>query len=187
MSTRSDIQTAPSLPTLIAKAFHDDDALIELSQAFAPATIERIAGQLIVSPGTGGKTGRKNSRLTRILDEYAEAHGYASFDSSTGFHMPDDDAPGPDGALITNERWNQLTEAEKDGLPPLVPDVIVELRSKSQIAPKVGIDILWDKCERWHDYKVGYVVLLDPYKRRIDEWGIKPPDFPDLSSIFDLN
>jgi Uma2 family endonuclease len=142
MSMSRDITAAPSLPGLIAKAFHDDNALIELSQVFAPATIERFGGQLIVSPGAGGKTGRRNSRLTRILDEYAETYGYVSFDSSTGFHMPDDDTPGPDGALITKERWNQLTEAEKEGLPPLVPDVVVELRSKSQIAPKVGMDVL---------------------------------------------
>jgi len=58
-----------------------------------------------VSPGTGGETGRRNSRLTRLLDEYAETHGFVSFDSSTGFHMPDDDAPSADHALLKNERW----------------------------------------------------------------------------------
>jgi len=62
-----------------------------------------------------------------------------------------------------------------------------QLRSIRQIPPTVGIDMLWNTCERWRDYTVGYVVLLDPCKKRIDDWGVKPPDFPDLSSIFDLS
>jgi len=168
--------------SLMERALFDDDALIELSRALRPARVERLDGKIVVSPGTGGETGRRNSRLTRLLDEYAETHGFVSFDSSTGFHMPDDDAPSADHALLKNERWDGLTPEQRRKLPPLAPDAVVELCSENER----GRPSIVTKCERWFAYGVGYVVLLDPFTEAVREWGVRPPDFPDLSVIFKL-
>jgi len=168
---------------LMERALFDDDALIELAAELRPATVERIDGKLVVSPGTGGVTGRINSRLTRILDEYAESHGYASFDSSTGFHMPDHNTPSADHALVTFVRWEALSEQERMKLPPLVPDITVELLSERDRERK---EITEKKCERWFTYGVAYVVLVDPFSQALSEWGTAPADFPDLRVLFNL-
>jgi Uma2 family endonuclease len=167
---------------LVERALVDDDALIELSHALRPARVERLDGRLLVSPGTGGETGRRNSRLTRLLDEFAEAFEYVSFDSSTGFRMPNGDAPSADGALIATARWETLTSDQRRTLPPLVPDVVVELRSESDR----GRSSIVAKCERWFGQGVGFVVLIDPFEADIRTWGDAPASFPDLSPILRL-
>lgn len=168
--------------TLMDRAIVDDDALMELSEALRPSRVERLGGKIVVSPGTGGETGRRNSRLTRLLDEYAETHGFESFDSSTGFHVSDGDAPSADHALLKTERWNALTPEDRRKLPPLAPDVVVELRSENDR----GREAIAEKCERWVAYGVGYVVLLDPFTKTIREWGVQAPGFPDLTAVFNL-
>jgi Uma2 family endonuclease len=167
---------------LVDRALVDDDALIELSHALRPSRVERLEGRLLVSPGTGGETGRRNSRLTRLLDEFAEAHGYVSFDSSTGFRMPNGDAPSADGALLESARWEALTSDQRRTLPPIVPDVVVELRSESDRSRSSIVA----KCERWFGYGVGCVVLLDPFEATLRIWGAAPASFPDLSSTLHL-
>jgi Uma2 family endonuclease len=177
---RSELLTAidVALHTLTNQAFEDDDALLALSDRLQ-ARIERIDGQLVVSPGTGGLSGRRNSRLTAILDGWARTHGYVSFDSSTGFHMPNDDTPSPDHALIAVARWEALTEAQQRTLPPMVPDIVVEIRSESDSRSSAVA-----KCERWFSlYLVGCVTLLDPMLKKIGEWDKKPPDWPDLGEV----
>jgi Uma2 family endonuclease len=168
--------------TLMDRALVDDDALIELSAALRPARVERLDGKIVVSPGTGGETGRRNSRLTRLLDQYAETHDFVSFDSSTGFHMPDHDTPSADHALLRNERWALLSPEEKTKLPPVAPDVIVELCSENER----GRTSIVTKCERWFGYGVGYVVLIDPFSQTIRAWGTAPDEFPDLSTILKM-
>jgi Uma2 family endonuclease len=37
----------------------------------------------------------------------------------------------PDAAWVKLERWEALTEAEQDGFPPLCPDFVIELRSRT--------------------------------------------------------
>ncbi len=168
--------------TLMDRAIVDDDALMELSEALRPSRVERLGGKIVVSPGTGGETGRRNSRISRLLDEYAETHGFESFDSSTGFHLSDGDAPSADHALLKTERWNALTPEERRRLPPLAPDVVVELRSENER----GRAAIVEKCERWVAHGVAYVVLLDPFAKTIREWGAAPVGFPDLTGVFDL-
>jgi Uma2 family endonuclease len=67
-------------------------------------------------------------------------------------------------------------------LPPLAPDVVVELRSENDR----GREAIAEKCERWVAYGVGYVVLLDPFTKTIREWGVQPLGFPDLTAVFNL-
>ena len=39
----------------------------------------------------------------------------------------------PDASLVQLERWQALSEAERDGFPPLCPDLVVELASPSDL------------------------------------------------------
>lgn len=84
---------------------------------------------LIMSP-TGGKTGRRNTRLTQRLANWAEKDGTGeAFDSSTGFSLPNGTKRSPDASWVRRSRWEALTEAQQEEFLPLCPDFVVELRS----------------------------------------------------------
>jgi len=91
-------------------------------------------GELIVMSPTGGTAGRKNSRLTQQIRNWADQNLTGEvFDSSTVFSFPNGARKSPDVSWIKLDRWNQLTEAQQDGFPPLAPDFVIELVSPSDI------------------------------------------------------
>ena len=79
-------------------------------------------GELIVMSPTGGTAGRKNSRLTQQVRNWADRNAQGEvFDSSTVFILPNGARKSPDVSWIELNRWNQLTTAQQDGFPPLAP------------------------------------------------------------------
>ena len=102
----------------------------EVCAANPEAVLELAAdGTLIEMTPTGGSTGARNSRLVAQLENWAVAAdlGWIVFDSSTGFLLPDGSVRSPDASVVRLERWQALSEAERDGFPPLCPDLVVEL------------------------------------------------------------
>jgi Uma2 family endonuclease len=81
---------------------------------------------------TGGSTSIRNTRLLMRLQLWADRQGdWKVFDSSAGFLLPDGSVRSPDASLVLLERWQALSEAERDGFPPLCPGLVVELASPS--------------------------------------------------------
>ena len=54
-----------------------------------------------------------------------------SFDSSTGFRLPNGAIRSPDAAWIKTQRWQALTQNQRRSFAPLCPDFVIELRSSS--------------------------------------------------------
>jgi len=46
-------------------------------------------------------------------------------DSCAGFLLPDGSVRSPDASVVRTERRQALSEAERDGFPPLCPDLVV--------------------------------------------------------------
>jgi Uma2 family endonuclease len=91
-------------------------------------------GELIIMSPTGGTAGRKNRRLTQQLGNWADRDGTGEvFDSSTVFVLPNGARRSPDVSWIRLERWNQLSQAQQDGFPPIVPNFVIELVSPSDL------------------------------------------------------
>ena len=89
-------------------------------------------GELVLMPPTGGNTGRRNSDLTYQIESWNRRRKLGVvFDSSTIFSLPNGAERSPDVAWVSLARWNALTPAEQDSFPPLCPDFVIELRSKS--------------------------------------------------------
>ncbi|MGF1519754.1 MAG: Uma2 family endonuclease [Nodosilinea sp.] len=89
-------------------------------------------GELVLMPPTGGNTGRRNSDLTTDITLWNRRSKLGVvFDSSTIFRLPNGAERSPDVAWVSLERWHALTAAEQDSFPPLCPDFVIELRSKS--------------------------------------------------------
>ena len=58
------------------------------------------------------------------------------FGSSTGFRFPDNSVLSPGASLVRLDRWQALTPEQRRGFAPLCPDLVVELASPSDEAPR---------------------------------------------------
>jgi Uma2 family endonuclease len=141
-----------------------DDELFELCQVNCDLRIERTAdGEIWVIPPTGGETGRQNSSLTAQLNRWSELDGSGvSFDSSTGFLLPNGAERSPDAAWVALTRWQALSAEAHAKFPPLCPDFVVELRSRSD-----ELGHLRAKMEEYRVCGARLGWLIDPAERRV--------------------
>ena len=120
-------------------------------------------GDLIIISPTGGKTGIRNSKLNFRLSLWAEEDGKGQvFDSSTIFKLPNGAQRSPDLAWVRNERWQALTEEQQEKFPPLCPDFVVELRSRTD-----SLKTLQAKLQEYLDNGAQLGWLIDPVEKRV--------------------
>ncbi|HVS80741.1 MAG TPA: Uma2 family endonuclease [Pyrinomonadaceae bacterium] len=141
-----------------------DEEFDELCRLNPELQIERTSqGELVIMAPTGGKTGRRNAKLIVAFGLWAEKDGTGqSFDSSTLFCLPNSARRSPDVSWVRNQRWNALSAEEQEKFPPLCPDFVVELRSRT--------DALKDLQEKLEEYlangaQLGW--LIDPLERKV--------------------
>lgn len=139
--------------------------------------VELIDGAITMTPTTI-ETGRQNARLTAFLVAWADANGFVAFDSNAGFKVSKKTVLSPDGALIPLERWNELSESERAEYGRMVPEIVVELASKSD-----SVETARKKCANWFDRGAQYTVLLDPKNAGAESWGEAPPNFPSPEEL----
>lgn len=104
---------------------------IKLCAANPDMRLERSAqGELIVMSPTGGETGNWNAQINGEIYLWNRQTGQGkSFDSSTGFSLPNGGDRSPDAAWIPLEKWQFLTPEERRGFLPLCPEFAIELLS----------------------------------------------------------
>lgn len=115
-----------------------DEQFFQLCQNNHDLRFERTAtGEVIIMPPTGSETGDRNADLTYQLRAWSRQNRIGkSFDSSTGFKLPNAAERSPDASWVKMERWNALTQAEKERFAPLCPDFVVELMSQCDSTEK---------------------------------------------------
>ena len=129
-------------------------------------------GELITMSPTGGTAGRKNSRLTQQVRNWADRDGTGEvFDSSTVFVLPNGARRSPDVSWIKLERWNKLTQAQQDGFPPLSPDFVIELVSPSDLKNQRYQD-LQAKMQEYLDNGVRLGCLIEPSAKTVEIYRI---------------
>ena len=146
----------------------------EVCAANPEAVLELAAdGTLIEMTPTGGSTGARNSRLLARLENWAVASalGWIVFDSSSGFLLPDGSVRSPDASVVRLERWQALSEADREGFPPLCPDLVVELASPSD-EPQV----LRRKLAAYMANGASLGWLLLPQSRTVEVWKAGAPE-----------
>ena len=86
---------------------------------------------------TGGEGGRRNSDIAVDLGLWNRQSqlGY-TFDSSTGFKLPNGATRSPDAAWIERSRWEALSLEAREKFPPIAPDFLIELRSATDTPPE---------------------------------------------------
>lgn len=166
-STLTEPRTVSSYVTLrLSPILHlSDEQFFKLCQINSNLRLERTAeGDIIVMPPTGGETGNRNTSVTGQLYTWTKRDGTgASFDSSTGFSLPNGSDRSPDAAWVSHERLSRLTAEQKKKFIPLCPDFVIELRSQSD-------DDLAELQAKMEEYiangaRLGW--LIDPEERRV--------------------
>ena len=121
------------------------------------------AGELVIMPPTGLETGWRNSKLNYRLVHWAEQDGSGlAFDSSTLFTLPNGAKRSPDAAWVRRDRWEALSNEQREGTGPLCPDFVVELRS-----PSDRLSMLQDKMVEYLDNGIQLGWLIDPLDKRV--------------------
>ena len=121
------------------------------------------AGDLIIMPPTGGKTGIRNFELIGSFWLWVKKDGTGKgSDSSAVFTLPNGAKRSPDMSWIKNERWDALTDEEQERFPPLCPDFVVELRSASD-----SLRQLQEKIQEYMENGAQLGWLIDPFEKKV--------------------
>ena len=140
----------------------------EVCAANPEAVLELDAlGHLVEMTPTGSASGARNQTLGALLWLAIEQSRLPLklFDSSTGFLFPDGSVRSPDASVVRLERWQALSEAEREGFAPLCPDLVIELASPSDEA-----QALRKKMAAYmaNGARLGWLLL--PQSRTVEIW-----------------
>lgn len=114
-------------------------------------------------PPAGGETGEQNAEITIQLGLWAKRDGEGTtFDSSTGFRLPNGAVRSPDAAWVRRSRLNTLSPEQRKKFLPLCPDFVIELRS-----PTDSLNALQEKMREYLDNGAQLGWLIDPEQRRV--------------------
>jgi Uma2 family endonuclease len=141
-----------------------DEQFFQICQNNRDLRIERTAeGELIIMPPTGWESGNRNSRLTQRLGNWADADGKGlTFDSSTGFKLPNGANRSPDASWVSRERLIALNPDPAKFLP-MAPDFVAELRSASD-----SLETLRRKMQEYINNGVRLGWLIDPQNQQVE-------------------
>jgi Uma2 family endonuclease len=149
-------------PVILHPEAMTDDGFFDFCGMYPDFRIERTAeGEIVIMPGAGLETGRRNGKLTAQLIFWAEADGRGEgFDSSTEYILPSGAAMSPDGSWVANSQIAALTPEQKRKFPHLCPEFVVELMSPSDRLTRAQ-----KKMREWIENGVQLGWLLDPDSR----------------------
>ena len=110
-----------------------DDEFVYFCLENRDLRIERTAeGEILIDMPTYPKTGRKNAELIVQLGMWNKVNKRGLvFDSSSGFFLRSTAMRSPDVSWISHERWNALSEPDKDKFSHVCPDFVIELKSET--------------------------------------------------------
>ena len=138
----------------------DDGVFLEICRKNPDNRIERTQkGEIVFMAPTGGETGKFNASIIGIFYIWNKIQKKGKiFDSSTAFRLPSTAIRSPDLAFISTDRWNSLSKGEKESFPPICPDFVLEIRSKTD-----KLTDLQSKMEEWIEggCKLGWLLDIE--------------------------
>jgi Uma2 family endonuclease len=143
-----------------------DEQFYTLCRQHPQLQFERSAsGELIIMAPTGGISGNRNFSLTTQLGIWVEQHPDLGigFDSSTCFKLPNGADRAPDVAWVRLDRWNALTPEQQEKFPPLAPDFVIELRSRTD-----DLETLRSKLREYQTNGVALALLINPQDQQVE-------------------
>lgn len=127
--------------------------------------IERnTKGVLIVMPPVGGDSGKREANYIVDLGIWNRQTGLGEvFSSSTLFKLPGGGSRSPDVAWVERSRWQALTPEQRRKFPPIAPDFVIELRSRTD-----SLSELQEKMQEYLDSGVRLGWLVNPQDQQVE-------------------
>lgn len=128
-------------------------------------SIERNAkGVLIVMSPVGGESGNREIGLGGELYLWnKQTQMGIVFSSSTLFKLPGGGDRSPDAAWVERSRWEALTPEQRQKFPPIAPDFVIELRSRTD-----SLTMLQEKMQEYLDSGVRLGWLFNPQDQQVE-------------------
>lgn len=143
----------------------NDEQFYQLCRYNPELNLERNQkGEIIIVSPTGGETGNYNAELIVEFGIWNRQKKLGKiFDSSTCFKLPKGSNRSPDVAFIKQERWDKLTPEEKTKFPPIAPDFVLELMSKTD-----SLKDIQEKMAEYMDNEIKLGWLINPEKKQVE-------------------
>jgi Uma2 family endonuclease len=134
MSTLPRLELTPIARTLIFDPPLSDQELEALCEQSDARIERRKDGVLFMNPPTGMQTGDANLEIGSQLRTWWRTHGRKgrTFDSSTGFFLPNGEMISPDAGYALPEQVASLSPKEQEKMPHFCPAFVIELMSPSE-------------------------------------------------------
>lgn len=142
-----------------------DDQFYNLCQVNPEWQLEiNQKGKLIIMPRLGGISGNREADLISLLWLWNRQTKLGKvFSSSTIFRLPNGGSRSPDVAFIRNERWQKLSLTEQEKFPPICPDFVIELRSRTD-----SLNILQEKMQEYLNSGLRLGWLINPQDQQVE-------------------
>jgi Uma2 family endonuclease len=129
-------------------------------------------GQLITMAPAGWQSSKRNSKLNSRVDVWNEQIELGEvFDSSGGFTLPNGAVRSPDVTWIEKSKLEGISP--DIAFPEVVPDFVVELRSKTD-----SLKTLREKMEEYRSNGVRLGLLIDPKNKQVEIY--RPGQEPEI-------
>lgn len=113
--------------------------------------------QIIIMAPTNANTGKQNLKLCFFLELWNNKKRTGiCFDSSTGFTLPDGSVRSPDASWLAIEKWNALSNNQKNQFAHICPDFVIELKSNAD-----NLKSLTSKMHKWIKNGCALAWLID--------------------------
>src|SRR2546427_1758031 len=123
--------------------------------------------ELVIMTLPGGKTGRRNDIISRYLANWADKNKSGiMFAPLTLFELPNAAKRAPNASWLRRKRWDALTDEQKESIPPLCPDFVVELMSPSDRGP-VRFRMAQSKMGEYIENGAQLGWLIDPFEKKV--------------------
>ncbi|MCU0525561.1 MAG: Uma2 family endonuclease [Elainella sp. Prado103] len=159
--------TALTLPlTVDFRHVHlTDEQFYQLCISNPDLNIERSAvGALIFMSPVGGDSGNREADYIIDLGNWNRKTKLGKvFSSSTMFNLPNGGNRSPDAAWIELSRWQALTPEQRQKFPPIAPDFVIELRSRTD-----HLATLQEKMQEYLDSGVQLAWLFNPQDQQVE-------------------
>jgi len=135
-----------------------DEEFFRFCMANKVMRIERDKDRnIIVTPPVNTDSGEQEGDAIADVKYWARKNGGRAYSSSTAFTLPNGAVRSPDTAWIHPDRFAKVPRSERSKFAAVVPDFIVEVRSKSD-----RLKVLKDKMVEWIENGVRLGWLIDP-------------------------
>jgi Uma2 family endonuclease len=159
--------TALTLPLEvdIAHVRLTDEQFYQLCISNPELNIELNAkGVLIFMPPVSGDSGNREMKLGGELYIWNKQTKLGKvFSSSTVFQLPGGGKRSPDAAWVELSRWQVLTPEQRQQFPPIAPDFVIELRSRTD-----SLEVLQEKMQEYIDSGVRLGWLFNPQDQQVE-------------------